>query len=179
MKLRSNFKFHECDKIVVFRRAYRVVANFADGYDIVQDGLPRMVLYNTRDERYGTDSIAGQLDDIALHSREAMVRTCLDVCRYLSGNADNTKFLVNGCYFLKTAIDKVWTRSFRFPENPVFDGFLEEVPQRTPSFYDAEFWSSSIVQSWMIVNTVYEWYELYMKDWARYTAEKIVSDTFY
>lgn len=179
MKLRSNFKFHECDKRVVFRKVYQVVASIGDGYDIVQDGFPRMVLFNTRNERYGTDSIAGQLEDIAFHSREAMVRTCIDTCRHLSCEANETRLLVNGCYFLSVAILQLGKGLKLFPENQDLEGLRDEEPQRPASFYDSAFWGSSVVQAWLVVHSVYEWYALYMGRWAKDTAEKIVSGALY
>lgn len=175
MGLRSNFKFHECDKRTMFRKVYPVVARIAGNYDLLDNGRPKILLQNDRGERLSSDSVARQIEAVAYHAREAMVRTCLDVCGFLSQPKEDTKLLVNGCFFLKTAIYDVWTKIHNFPENPDFDGDLEEEPQRPPSFYDASFWASSVVQSWLVVHTVYEWYELRMKAWARLEADKLVN----
>lgn len=175
MSLRSNFKFHECDKIVVFRQVYAIASKIAASYDLLEDGRPKIFLESDKGEKYSSDGVAPYIVDVAYHSREAMVRTCLDVCRCLSNPSEETKLLVNGCYFLEVATCDVWKNLFHFPENPDFDGYLEEIPQRPQTFYDSSFWSSSIVQSWLIVHTVYAWFELRMRRWASETAEKIVN----
>lgn len=175
MSLRSNFKFQECDKIIVYKRVYAVVAPIANKYDLLNDGRPVIFLENDRGERLPAESVSSQIIDVAYHSREAMVRTSLDVCRFLSGQAPDTKLLVNGCFFLKTSIVHVWSRLRQFPENPDFDGVLQETPQRDVSFYDADFWNSSIVQSWLVVHSAYEWYEFYMKRWALSVADKVLA----
>lgn len=175
MSLRSNFKFHECDKRVVFKNAYRVISGTAANYDLLRDGRPVILMENDRGEKYSSAVVARQIQAVAYHSREAMVRTCLDVCRHLVQPSAAPKLLVNGCFFLKMAITDVWDQLFHFPENPVFDGFLEDIPQREPSFYNDSFWGSSIVQSWLVVHTVYNWYELCMPRWSTSEADKLVN----
>ena len=178
MSLRSNFKFHECDKRKILRRAYAIVSPIAAGFDLLENGRPVILLRNDRDERFPSETIANQIKTVAYHSREAMVRTCLDVCGILSQPSNGKKLLVNGCYFLRLAIDDVWKRLHHFPENPAFDNLLEDIPKRPPTFYDTSFWSSSIVQSWLIVHTVYEWYALCMPRWASSEADKLVNRGF-
>lgn len=175
MSLRSNFKFHECDKRMVLRKVCRVICGIADEYDLLRDGRPAVLLGNDRGERYPSSAVARQIQAVAYHSREAMIRTCLDACRHLAQPSTEPKLLVNGCFFLKMAILDVWDQLFHFPENPVFDGFLEDIPKREPAFYDDSFWASSIVQSWLVVHTVYNWYELYMPRWSTSEADKLVN----
>ncbi len=171
MSLPSNFKFHECDKLIVFKYVYPVILPFSNKYDLLNDGRPRIFLENDRGERLPAENVSNQIQTVAYNSREAMVKTCLDVCRFLSGQSGNTKLFINGCFFLRTAISHVCLRLRHFPENPDFDGALQELPRRDVSFYDADFWNSSLVQSWLIVHSVYEWYELYMKRWALSVAD--------
>ena len=175
MSLRSNFKFHECDKLIVYKYVYPVISPIAAKYDLLNDGRPVIVLENDRGEILPTENVSNQIQDVAYHSREAMVKTCLDVCRFLSGQSGDTKLLINGCFFLRTAISHICSRLRYFPENPDFDGVLQELPKRDASFYDADFWNSSLVQSWLIVHSVYEWYGLHMKRWALFEADKALA----
>ena len=113
------------------------------------------------------DSIVGQLEDIAFKYRENMVAFALILTDSLAGRTGE-KFNTVAAHMFDHALSVVSEHLLRFPTH---DGSVigtEAPPKvtRKDGFYDAAFWSSEIVKSWIVVHIVWEWYAYHVRKWA-------------
>ena len=115
--------------------------------------------------------IAGQLEDVAYRHRESMVAFALILTDATAGKTCE-KFNVISAHIFDYALSFVAERRLRFPTH---DGSVigtEALPKvtRKDGFYDAAFWSSEIVKSWIVVHIVWEWFAYHIRDWSEQEA---------
>lgn len=135
------------------RYDYRIV-------DCNDDGVP-----------LSQDSIARQLEDVAYRHRENIVAFALILTDAIAGKPGE-RFNLISAHIFDYALSFVAGQRLRFPTH---DGSVigtETLPKvtRKDGFYDAAFWSSEIVKSWVIVHIVCEWYTYHLRDWAEQEA---------
>lgn len=150
--LRTTFD-EKAQPVLPDRYDYRIV-------DCNDDGVP-----------LSQDSIARQLEDVAYRHRESMVAFALILTDAIAGKPVE-KFNAISAHIFDYALSFVAGQRLRFPTH---DGSVigtEAMPKvtRKDGFYDAAFWSSEIVKSWVVVHIVWEWYAYHLRDWAEQEA---------
>lgn len=127
----------------------------------------RIVECDSHGRPFAQDSIIGQLEDLAFKYRESVVAFALILTDSLAGRTGE-KFNTVAAHMFDHALSTVASRRLRFPTH---DGSVigtEAPPKvtRKDGFYDAAFWSSEIVKSWVVVHIVWEWFAYHVREWA-------------
>ena len=175
-KIPINFRVQGGDERHILDVLYRLIEKFRYNFDPEQDG--GIVLYNTRDEYLGKETIVYQLKDIARRSRESMVVFAMLICSHLAGTKKLDRYPKAGAYFLGCAVDRQRERLLKYPRNP--DAIIDAAfrLKRAPEFYNAEFWASEVIMAWIVVHIIQEWDDLELDTWAEHVAEEIDQNTF-
>lgn len=117
------------------------------------------------------DLIARQLENVAYRYRENMVAFALVLADAISGKSGES-FNIISAHMFDHALSIIADRSLRFPthEGAVIGMEVPTKSTRKDGFYDAAFWSSEIVKSWIVVHVVWEWFAYHVHEWAKQEA---------
>lgn len=127
----------------------------------------RLVERDSHGRQLSEDLIVKQLEDVAFKCRENMVAFALILTDAIVGKPCE-KFNLVSAHIFDYALSSVAERRLRFPthEGSVIGTDAPPKATREAGFYDAAFWSSEIVKSWVVVHIVWEWYEYHLREWA-------------